>query len=83
MSHGPEGCGASLQNSYIGALEFRRQVAGVKKLLEAELASLRAEPNAVGALKKCGFQQDLFLWTLVCTKTVLTSEMKIRGRKFI
>lgn len=49
-NHGPEGCTASLQNSYIGALEFRRQVAGVKKLLEAELASLSEEPNGVAAL---------------------------------
>lgn len=50
MNHSPKGCSASLRNSYTGALEFRRQVAGDKKLLEAELASLGEEPNAVGAL---------------------------------
>lgn len=50
MNQGPEGCSTSLRNSYTGALEFRRQVAGDKKLLEAELASLGEEPNAVGAL---------------------------------
>lgn len=50
MNQGPEGRSTSLWNSYTGALEFRRQVAGDKKLLEAELASLGEEPNAVGAL---------------------------------